>query len=100
MNTTLSTTTGRHRHPPDAERFVHVETLETLEAPPGVRSVHLLDRIALHVGIALISRGRRRSAESRERLAHLHEQQVARLERERLNERLNERMLRLAGPLR
>ena len=53
----------------------------------------MLDRIALHVGIALITWGRR-SAESREQLAHRHEQQVARLERERLNER----MLRLAGP--
>jgi len=49
--------------------------------------VHLIDRIALRVGIALIVWGRRRSVDSRERLAHRHEQRIARLERERQHER-------------
>ena len=87
MNTTVSTTPGRHERPHQpvtVERFVHTETHE---APAVVRSVHLLDRIALHVGIALIKWGRRRAAESRERLAQRHEQRIARLARERHDER-------------
>ncbi len=62
-----------------------------------VRRVNLLDRIALHVGIALITWGRRPLAiESRERRASRVEQQLARLERERAHERLQ----RLTLPVR
>ena len=62
-----------------------------------VRRVGALDRLALHVGIALIKWGRRPgSIESRERRATRVEQQLARLERERAHER----QLHLTVPLR
>ena len=62
-----------------------------------MRRVNLLDRIALHAGIALIKWGRRPlSVESRERRANRIEQQLARIERERLAERA----LRLSVPIR
>ena len=87
MNTTLSTVRGRTTHPP----------IEQQTGPTQVRRVALLDRIALHVGIALITWGRRPlSIESRERRANRIEQQLARIERERLAERA----LRLSMPVR
>lgn len=88
MNSTLSTVRGRHDHPP----------IEQSEARPHqARRVALLDRIALHAGIALIKWGRRPlSIESRERRANRIEQQLARIERERLAER----SLRLSTPIR
>lgn len=77
MNTTLSTT-GRHTHPPE----------QVLHSPRPVRRVSLLDRLALHLGIALIKWGRRPLAvESRERRASRIEQRLAILERERAAER-------------
>jgi len=88
MNTTLSTTPGRHDHPPHQS-----------VAPQAyvARRVGLLDQLALHVGIALIKWGRRRyTIESRERRATRVEQQLARIERERAIER----SLRLSLPLR
>lgn len=85
MNTTLTTTPGRHDHPPSIE-----------QARP-IRRVGIIDRLALHAGIALIKWGRRPGAiESRERRATRVEQQLARLERERVNER----SARLLLPLR
>ena len=88
MNSTLSTAPGRHDHPPEP-------SLYALAQP--IRRVSLLDRIALHVGIALITWGRRPLAiESRERRASRVEQQLARLERERAHERLQ----RLTLPVR
>ena len=75
MNTTLTTAPGRHDHPP----------IQTQSHP--VRRVGTLDRIALHVGVALIKWGRRPRVESRERRANRYEQQLARLERERQFER-------------
>ncbi|TBN56100.1 hypothetical protein EYE40_01080 [Glaciihabitans arcticus] len=70
MSTTTST--RRLQHPPQQETTVH-----------SVSRVGLLDRVALHVGLALITWSRRtRSIESRERLALLHEQRLARVERE------------------
>lgn len=79
MNTTLSTDTRRHDHPPQP----------MLDAPAQpIRRVNLLDRIALTVGIALIKWGRRPlSIESRERRASRIEQQLVRLDRERAFER-------------
>lgn len=74
MNTTLSTTFGRHGHPPQPVRLS--------------RRVSLLDRAALHLGVALIAWGRRPLAvESRERRATRVEQHVARQGRERAAER-------------
>ena len=79
MNTTLSRT--RQLHPPQPE--VEVESR-------SVPRVSLLDRLALHVGLALITWSRRTlpTAESRERRAHLYEQHLARLERERAAQRM------------
>lgn len=89
MNTTLSTTRSRHDHPPILE--------STLEHDHQVRRVGLLDRVALHIGIALIKWGRRPySVQSRERRATRLEAHLARLERERLAERT----LRLTVPIR
>jgi hypothetical protein len=82
MNTTLI----RQNHPPILE-----------EQPRQVRRVGLLDRIALHIGIALIKWGRRPAQlATRERRANRVEQQLARLARERDTER----MMRLITPLR
>ena len=83
MNTTLSTAPRRLDHPP--------------EPTPTVRRVELFDRLALHLGVALIKWGRRPlKVDSRERRANRIEQQLARLERERQAER----SLRLIVPLR
>ena len=88
MNTTLPTIEGRDDHPPQPSLHVAMQP---------VRRVNLLDRIALHVGIALITWGRRPLAiESRERRASRVEQQLARLERERAHERFQ----RLTLPVR
>lgn len=84
MNTTashnaVSTTPGRHDHPPQPWQNRH-------DRP--VRRVSLIDRAALHLGVALIKWGRRPlDVESRERRAHRFEQHIARLERERAAER-------------
>lgn len=83
MNETLI----RPTHPPIVE--------EQTERP--ARRVGLVDRVALHVGIALIKWGRRPlPLESRERRANRVEQQLARLARERQAER----SLRLLTPVR
>lgn len=82
MNTTLEPTRSvaaesRHDHPPSPEVAVRV-----------VRRVGLVDRVALHVGVALVKWGRRPLVlESRERRANRVEQQVARLAREQAAER-------------
>ncbi|MGX5681112.1 hypothetical protein [Schumannella luteola] len=83
MNETLI----RPTHPPIVEE----------QPTRPVRRVGLLDRIALHVGIALIKWGRRPlPLESRERRANRVEQQLARLARERQAER----SMRLLTPAR
>ena len=72
----MSTTTSTRRlhHPPQPEATVH-----------SVTRVSFVDRVALHLGLALITWSRRtRSVESRERLALLHEQRIDRVEREAL----------------
>lgn len=76
MSSTLTTVRGRHDHPP-------IQTQSHT-----VRRVGTLDRIALHLGVALIKWGRRpQVVESRERRANRYEQQLAHLERERHYER-------------
>jgi hypothetical protein len=88
MNTTLSTAPGRQDHPPQLERY---------DRTHFVRRVGVLDRLALHLGVALIKWGRRPlAAESRERRANRVEQQLARVARERATERA----VRLTVPLR
>ena len=76
MHTTLTAPQSRHDHPPQP-------------VLAQVRRVGLVDRLALRLGIALITWGRRpRTIETRERRANRIEQELARLERERLNERV------------
>jgi hypothetical protein len=77
MNSTLTTARGRHEHPPQPS-FEH--------QPHRVRRVSLLDRLALHLGVALIKWGRRPVA-VRERRVGRDENQLAQLERERIVER-------------
>lgn len=75
MNSTLSTVRGRHDHPPQPQSGPDEQL---------VRRVGLVDRIALHLGVALITWGRRPSViASRERRALFGEQQLARRDRER-----------------
>jgi hypothetical protein len=89
MNTTLSPARPRSTtHPPQPVEL----TVDDYEP----RRVGLVDRLALHVGVALIAWGRRPHGESRERRASRVEQQLARLARERAAERT----LRLLEPLR
>ncbi|MEO7348842.1 MAG: hypothetical protein ABIW32_03120 [Terrimesophilobacter sp.] len=85
MNTSVTPTrtpqeTRRHEHPPQLVVHMH---------PTVARRVGLVDRIALHLGVALITWGRRPlTIESRERRANRVEQHLARLERERAAERM------------
>lgn len=76
------------------------EIARTIHPPIAVEStrrVALIDRAALHLGVALIKWGRRpQVSASRERRAHRSEQYLARLARERAAER----MLRLHAPQR
>ena len=84
----MSTTPGRHHRPLQNS---------TEHQPHRRQRVRLLDRVALHLGIALITWGRRgRVLESHERQASRVEQELARVERERAHER----SLRLELPLR
>ncbi len=86
MNTTVSTAPGRHDHPPHVDRDTR-----------PVRRVGVIDRLALHVGVALVAWSRRpRTPESRERRANRVELELARLARERAAER----ELRLSIPVR
>lgn len=81
MKTEQSTTArGRHDHPPQPVQ---------IDSPRIVRRVGVVDRAALHLGVALIKWGRRRSiaVEPRELQARLVEQEIARQERERAAER-------------
>lgn len=79
MNATMTTLESRQAHPP--QQVVHVE-------PTPVRRVNTIDRIALHLGFALIRWGRRpHRLESRERRATVREQLIAREARERAVQR-------------
>ncbi len=80
MNTVMTIERDRHQHPPQS-----VESQHRREA----RRVGLVDRVALHVGVALVKWGRRPLAvESRERRANRVEQRLAMLERELAAERM------------
>jgi hypothetical protein len=80
---TVPTDPGRHDHPPEQPRLV--------------RRVTLIDRAALHLGVALITWGRRPLAvETRERRARRVVNELARASRERESERA----LRLIAPVR
>ncbi len=79
MNTTLSSAPRRLDHPPQSQSLADEHV---------VRRVGLADRIALHLGVALVTWSRRPSViASRERRANRIEQQLVRLDRERQWER-------------
>lgn len=76
MQTELTTLPGRHDHPPQTVSPPHLHP---------ARRVGLLDRTALHLGIALIKWGRRPlRTDDRDRLASAREAHLARQESERL----------------
>jgi hypothetical protein len=76
MHTELTTLPGRHDHPPQPV---------SPPQPHPVRRVGLLDRTALHLGIALIKWGRRPlRTDDRDQLASAREAYLARQESERL----------------
>lgn len=80
MNTVLTTHRSRHEHPPQP-----AETQYRYE----VRRVGLADRVALHLGVALVKWGRRPlTVETRERRANRVEHRLAQLARERQAERM------------
>lgn len=82
MNTVLTIERDRHEHPP--------QPAETMHHHP-VRRVGLVDRVALHIGVALVKWGRRPLlVETRERRAHRVEHLLALLERERAAERMRQ----------
>ena len=86
MNTQLQT---RSSHSNQLNQY------DQLEGSLPVRRVKLFDRLALHVGLALITWGRRpQTLESRERRANRVEQAIAREHRLREDER-NARLLLL-----
>jgi len=77
MHTQLSTLPGRHDHPP-----------QTVQQHHPVRRVGLLDRTALHLGVALIKWGRRPlRLDDRDQVAALRDAHLAREESERLRTR-------------
>lgn len=76
MQTELTTLPGRHEHPPQTE--------PSRPSHP-VRRVGLLDRTALHLGVALIKWGRRRDRVlDRDQAILAHQAYLAREESERL----------------
>ena len=84
MNTVLSTTPGRHDHPPHPSQPTHESRSVPARRSHPVRRMSIVDRAALHLGLALIRWGRRPlETESRQRRVVRFEQHVARLERER-----------------
>ena len=91
MNTVLSTTPGRHDHPPHptqpSEPTNKRRSVPARPSPP-VRRMSIVDRAALHLGLALIRWGRRPlETASRQRRSVRFEQHTARLERERKAQR-------------
>jgi hypothetical protein len=80
MNTVMTTERSRHEHPPQRVEVHHHHE---------VRRVGLLDRVALHLGVALVKWGRRPLlVETRERRANRVERRLAVLERELAAERM------------
>jgi len=66
MRTPLVTEIGHHEHPPQPSQTATPESQakETIELRP-VRRIGILDRAALHLGVALIRWGRRPSKRTR-----------------------------------
>ena len=66
MRTPLVTEIGHHEHPPQPSQTATPESQakETIELRP-VRRIGILDRAALHLGVALIRWGRRPAKRTR-----------------------------------
>lgn len=77
MNTRLAPTTGRQDHPPQPDQALE---------PNPVRRVGILDRAAMHVGLALIHWGRRPVKIRRERPVFAPESIQARRELDRVRD--------------
>jgi len=77
MNTQLAPTTGRQSHPPQPVR---------IPEPRPARRVGLVDRAAMHVGLALIHWGRRPVKTRRERPEFAPESIEARREMDRVRD--------------
>ncbi len=85
MNTVLTTDRDRHEH----RRHEHPPQQAETQYRYEVRRVGLADRVALHLGVALVKWGRRPlTVETRERRANRVEHLLARLAREREAERM------------
>ena len=88
MNTVLSTTPGRHDHPPQPPQPTNESRSVPARPSHPVRRMSIVDRAALYLGLALIRWGRRSlELESRQRRSVRFEQHTARLERERKAQR-------------
>lgn len=90
MKSVLTTAPGRpvYAQPPHPPHPASDTALDRDRQSHPVRRVSLVDRAALHLGLALIRWGRRPlGLESRERRASHAEQHLARLERERQAQR-------------
>ena len=86
MNTQLVTETGRHQHPPHEVHETGASETETQSTETQfLRHIGPLDRLALHLGVALIRWGRRPiKADVSKRLAFNLETDAARREMERV----------------
>ena len=77
MNTRLAPPTGRQEHPPQPDRVT---------PPHPVRRVGVLDRAAMHLGLALVHWGRRPVKARRERPVFAPESIEARRELDRVRD--------------
>ena len=93
MNTQLQTRPSHQEQHHQHDQIVQFDQRSQFDQALPVRRVKLLDRLALRVGLALITWGRRPlDLESRERRANRVEQAIAREGRLRAHER-NARLL-------
>ncbi|PWC06912.1 hypothetical protein [Mycetocola zhujimingii] len=91
MKTTLATDSVRHDHPPQTPASPQ-------PAPTSVRRVGLVDRAALHLGVALVKWGRRPVKATRHRRAGTQVDDVTRrdvAEAEKQREELRDQFLAL-----
>ncbi|MDY7528684.1 MULTISPECIES: hypothetical protein [Cryobacterium] len=95
MTTTLSTTAGRHDHPlhPQPEPDPHSGS-ERASADRNLRPLGRIDRLALHLGVALIRWGRRPRVQRPVAAVDWEAVRLVREERERALERQHADLLR------
>lgn len=95
MTETLSTTAGRHNHPlpPQPEPDPHSGS-EPASADRHLRPLGRIDRLALHLGVALIRWGRRARVQRPVAAVDWETVRLVREERERALERQHADLLR------